>query len=120
MPADRDPDGDTARQDRLERAEERRKRAARAARARSSTQSPQVAENGSGDGGPNRGRLFQLSMYLRTVAFALLVVGFIGLTVADGWLSPTESPYALVFGGGIVCAIASIYLAIYQHDGAEA
>ncbi len=70
----------------------------------------------SGDSSRSRGWGWRISMTLRNGAFVLLPVGFIGLTVTDTWLTPEESPYSLVFAGGIICAIASIYLAIYQHE----
>ena len=70
----------------------------------------------SGDSSRSRGWTWRIAMALRNGAFVLLPIGFIGLTVTDAWLTPDESPYSLLFAGGIVCAIASIYLAIYQHD----
>ncbi|MDJ1432140.1 hypothetical protein [Halostagnicola sp. A-GB9-2] len=70
----------------------------------------------SGDSSSSRGWSWRIAMALRNGAFVLLPVGFIGLTVTDTWLTPEESPYSLVFAGGIICAIASIYLAIYQHE----
>ncbi|SFS64794.1 hypothetical protein [Halostagnicola kamekurae] len=64
----------------------------------------------------SRGWLWRIAMAMQNGAPVLLSVGFIGLTLTDSWLAPEESPYSLLFAGGILCAIGSIYLAIYQHD----
>lgn len=70
----------------------------------------------SGNSSASRGWLWRIAMALQNGAFVLLPIGFIGLTLTDAWLAPDESPYSLLFAGGILCAIGSIYLAIYQHD----
>lgn len=114
----RDEREERERRERLERAEARRRR--RRERAATTRREPgRSSEEGDGNAtddssdGPGA-----VSMVLRLAALALLPVGFVGLTVTEAWLAPETSPYALVFGAGVGCAIVSIYLAIYRHDGA--
>ncbi|WP_124191237.1 hypothetical protein [Natrarchaeobius oligotrophus] len=56
---------------------------------------------------------------LRLAAISLVIVGFSGWLIDDGGEVVLESPFTIVFGAGVVCAFASIYLGIFLADGGE-
>ncbi|NUB90405.1 hypothetical protein HTZ84_15955 [Haloterrigena sp. SYSU A558-1] len=62
---------------------------------------------------PPRSPARELVLALRTAAFALLVLGFSGWVIDEGGEVSLESPFALAFGLGVGCALASIYLGIF-------
>ncbi|WP_049924272.1 hypothetical protein [Halopiger djelfimassiliensis] len=61
-------------------------------------------------------RATRLVLALRTLAFALLVVGFGGWLLEDGAVA-LESPFTVAFFVGTGCAFASIYLGVVLADG---
>ena len=64
--------------------------------------------------------LERLPLVLRTAAFVLVPVGFLGFLTTETTAFATDSVFTLVFGLGIVCAISSIYLGILLHDPTRA
>lgn len=60
--------------------------------------------------------LERLPLILRTAAFILVPVGFLGFLTTETEAFATDSVFTLVFGLGVVCAISSIYLGILLHD----
>ena len=52
---------------------------------------------------------------LRIVAFAFVIVGFVGSVAADASPIAADSAFSLLFYAGIGCAVASVYLAIYRR-----
>lgn len=69
------------------------------------------------DGTGSGARLWTLPTILRFAAVGLLVVGFAGIVETGVDPFAGGSVYSLAFVAGIVCAVASIYLAIYRHGG---
>ena len=60
---------------------------------------------------PRRSRL---PLHLRTAAFVLLLVGFGGALANESAPVTPDSVYSYLFFAGVACAIASVYLGIYQ------
>lgn len=52
---------------------------------------------------------------LRVMAFAFVLVGFLGSVAADASPIAGESAFSLLFFAGVGCAVASVYLAIYRR-----
>ncbi|MCU4742625.1 hypothetical protein OB955_15355 [Halobacteria archaeon AArc-m2/3/4] len=71
------------------------------------------------DGTDLGAQLWNVPTILRFTAFVLLLVGFAGIVETGADPFAGDSVYSLAFIAGIVCAVVSIYLAIYRHDGGE-
>ncbi|WP_207592511.1 hypothetical protein [Halomontanus rarus] len=69
----------------------------------------------SDDGTDSGASLWTLPTILRYGAVGLLVVGFTGIVATGADPFAGDSVYSLAFVAGIVCAMSSIYLAIYRH-----
>lgn len=68
---------------------------------------------------PGEPRRSRLSRRLRTAAFVLLIVGFGGALATDTAPTSLASVYSYVFFAGVACAIASVYLGIFQQGAGE-
>lgn len=76
------------------------------------TESSDAASGASDD------RLRRLALGARNLAFVLLLVGFYGAVTRDVSPIALDNPFGVAFLAGVACAIGSIYLGIFQHDGA--
>lgn len=76
---------------------------------------PSESDDGTGLGAS----LWTLPTILRYGSVGLLVAGFTGIVATGADPFAGDSVYSLAFVAGIVCAVISIYLAIYRHDGDE-
>lgn len=66
-----------------------------------------------------RSQLLDPPTLLRFVAFALIIVGFVGAVETGASPVGADSPFSLLFYAGVGCAVLSIYLGMYrQRPGA--